>query len=114
MSSTNPAPSPVADRLIAAAQSLSAACGALRFAPPVAHVYNPLEYAWAPYETYLRRYACGPKHAVFLGMNPGPFGMMQSGVPFGEIAAVRDWMGIEAPVRRTMRGVSAGISICVN
>jgi single-strand selective monofunctional uracil DNA glycosylase len=36
--------------------------------------------------------------AVFVGMNPGPFGMMQTGVPFGEVAAVRDWMGIEAPV----------------
>ncbi len=33
-------------------------------------------------------------------MNPGPFGMAQTGVPFGEVAAVRDWMGIEAPVRR--------------
>lgn len=98
MSSTKPAPCPVADQLIAAAHALSAACGALRFAPPVAHVYNPLEYAWAPHETYLRRYARGSKRAVFLGMNPGPFGMMQSGVPFGEIAAVRDWMGIDAPV----------------
>jgi single-strand selective monofunctional uracil DNA glycosylase len=35
---------------------------------------------------------------VLLGMNPGPFGMMQTGVPFGEVAAVRDWMGIRAPV----------------
>jgi len=31
-------------------------------------------------------------------MNPGPFGMVQTGVPFGEIAAVRDWLGIEAQV----------------
>jgi single-strand selective monofunctional uracil DNA glycosylase len=31
-------------------------------------------------------------------MNPGPFGMAQTGVPFGEIAAVRDWLGIHEPV----------------
>ena len=59
------------------------------------HVYNPLDYAWAAHREYLRRYANGRKRVVFLGMNPGPFGMVQTGVPFGEIAAVRDWLGIE-------------------
>jgi single-strand selective monofunctional uracil DNA glycosylase len=88
-----------ATRLCDAARALSGACATLRFAPPVAHVYNPLDYAWAPYEAYLRRYGNGRRRVVFLGMNPGPFGMMQTGVPFGEVAAVRDWMGIEAPVR---------------
>jgi single-strand selective monofunctional uracil DNA glycosylase len=43
------------------------------------------------------------KRVVFVGMNPGPFGMVQTGVPFGEIAAVRDWMGIEAEVANPRR-----------
>jgi single-strand selective monofunctional uracil DNA glycosylase len=60
------------------------------------YVYNPLDYAWSAHAEYLRRYANGTKRVVFLGMNPGPFGMVQTGVPFGEIEAVRDWMGIEA------------------
>ena len=30
--------------------------------------------------------------------NPGPYGMAQTGVPFGEIPAVRDWMGISGLV----------------
>lgn len=98
MSAAPPFASPRADRLVAAARTLGAQCAAMRFGAPVAHVYNPLEYAWAPYEQYLRRYGGNPKRVVFLGMNPGPFGMMQSGVPFGEIAAVRDWMGISATV----------------
>ncbi|HTO47202.1 MAG TPA: uracil-DNA glycosylase family protein [Burkholderiales bacterium] len=51
----------------------------------------------------MKRYGAGPKRVVLLGMNPGPFGMMQTGVPFGEIAAVRDWMGIRAPVERPKR-----------
>lgn len=72
----------------------------MRFAAPVTHVYDPLDYAWAGHEAYLRRYARGPRRVVFVGMNPGPFGMMQTGVPFGEVAAVRDWMGLEAPIGR--------------
>jgi len=91
------------DELVAVAARLRDECEALRFAPPVAYVYNPLAYAFAPYETYLRRYARRRPQAVLLGMNPGPYGMMQSGVPFGEIPAVRDWMGIEAPVGQLPR-----------
>lgn len=98
MSDTFPPGDGPAGRLIAAARTLASACDALRFDAPVAHVYNPLDYARAPYEAYLRRYGATRKRAVFLGMNPGPFGMMQTGVPFGEVGAVRDWMGIEAPV----------------
>jgi len=75
----------------------------LRFAAPVSYVYNPLEYAREPYRQYLRRYGKSPKQVVLVGMNPGPWGMVQTGVPFGEITAVRDWMGIEAPVGRPER-----------
>ena len=66
--------------------------------PPVGWVYNPLEYARTCHELYLARYAVGPKRVVFLGMNPGPWGMTQTGVPFGEISAVRDWLGISGRV----------------
>mgnify|MGYP001165221014 CR=1 FL=1 len=81
-----------------AAKDLSAACDALTFGAPVTHVYNPLDYAWAAHEQYLKLAATTKKKVVFLGMNPGPFGMAQCGVPFGEIAAVRDWIGIDAPI----------------
>jgi single-strand selective monofunctional uracil DNA glycosylase len=70
----------------------------LRFDKPVAYVYNPLEYARAPYSEYLQRYAKSPKQIVLIGMNPGPWGMVQTGIPFGEVAAVRDWLKIKAPV----------------
>jgi len=89
--------------LIASAERLSRAVSRLRFAPPVTHVYNPLQYARAPHRCYLARFGRGRKRVVLLGMNPGPFGMAQTGVPFGEVAAVRDWMGIEAPVSRPRR-----------
>lgn len=89
--------------LIIAAQQLRESLRPLRFAPPVEHVYQPLDYAWAPHVKYLERFGEGRKRVVFVGMNPGPFGMTQTGVPFGEIAAVRDWMGINEPVGRPER-----------
>ena len=84
--------------LIAAARELSANVEKLAFATPVSHIYNPLGYAWQAHEQYLRRFGASRKRVVFIGMNPGPFGMVQCGVPFGEIAAVRDWMRIETPI----------------
>ena len=85
-------------RLIDISRRLSARVGDLTFAPPVTHVYNPLEYARAPHERYLERYGVPPKEAVLVGMNPGPFGMAQTGVPFGDVQMVRDWMGISLKV----------------
>src|SRR4051812_383562 len=84
--------------LIQAALRLRRAVNKLNFALPVTHVYNPLDYAWAAHEAYLRSYANGLKRVLFLGMNPGPFGMVQTGIPFGQIAAVRDWLGIQARI----------------
>ena len=90
-------------QLIEAARELAAKARRLKFAPPVTHVYHPLSYAWAAHELYLSRYGRGRKRVIFLGMNPGPYGMVQTGVPFGEVAAVRGWMGIEAPILRPVR-----------
>ena len=70
----------------------------LEFGPPVTHVYNPLIYARKPYSKYCKRYGEGPKEAIFLGMNPGPWGMAQTGVPFGDVGLVKGWLGIEDEV----------------
>jgi len=70
----------------------------LRFGPPVTHVYNPLEYARKAYDSYLHCYAGSPREVVLLGMNPGPWGMAQTGVPFGEVQAVREWLKISSPI----------------
>lgn len=91
---------PTADRLLNATRALRERVDALSFGAPVAYVYNPLAHAARPWARYVRRFAQGPKRVLFVGMNPGPFGMVQTGVPFGEVARVRDWMGIEAPVGR--------------
>ena len=82
--------------LVEAALALRQEVEALSFAPPVACVYDPLDYAWAPHREYLERYGKGRREVVLLGMNPGPFGMAQTGVPFGDVGMVRGWLGIEA------------------
>lgn len=77
---------------------LSDVVGAMTFSEPVAFVYNPLEYAWSTYAEYLRRFGQKKGRVLFVGMNPGPFGMAQTGVPFGDVELVRDWMGISGEV----------------
>ncbi|MAI78200.1 MAG: single-stranded DNA-binding protein [Deltaproteobacteria bacterium] len=89
---------PVADRLIKATRALSKEVEGLHFSGAVSHIYNPTAYAKRPHYQYIRRYGNTPKRVILLGMNPGPFGMAQTGVPFGEVSYVRDWLGIEAPV----------------
>lgn len=88
------------EALINAARTLSRTVASLRFGPPVSHVYNPLEYAWPIHESYLRRFGVSRKRVVLLGMNPGPFGMVQTGVPFGEVDIVRGWLGLSGTVTR--------------
>jgi single-strand selective monofunctional uracil DNA glycosylase len=84
--------------IITIADALSRTLAGLTFAKPVTHVYNVWQYARAPGQAYLARYGGGPKKYLLLGMNPGPWGMAQTGVPFGEVGLVRDWLGIHGDV----------------
>jgi len=86
------------EALIEIAQKMVRDLRGLRFSEPVHTVYNPLEYAWPAHEQYLKRFASGPKRVLFLGMNPGPWGMAQTGVPFGEVQAVREFLKIDATI----------------
>ena len=92
-----------AERLVRIARSLADRVDRLEFGSPVACVYNPLDYARRPHEAYLRRYGRSPVPTVLVGMNPGPFGMAQTGVPFGDVSMVRDWMDICERVDRPAR-----------
>ena len=85
-------------QLKSASRDATKALRVLSFAAPVTHVYNPLDYAWNSHKRYIERFANSTKEVLFLGMNPGPFGMAQTGVPFGEVSLVRDWMGINEKV----------------
>jgi len=71
----------------------------LTFNAPVALTYNPLVYARAPFNHYLDLYGEGPKEVLLVGMNPGPWGMVQTGIPFGEVHLVQDWLKIKGRIR---------------
>lgn len=81
-------------------RELSGTAETLSFRLPVTHVYNPLDYAAAPLRRYLDLYGKPPREILLIGMNPGPFGMAQTGIPFGDVACVRDWLNIEGVVAR--------------
>ena len=108
----------ISESVIAAAKKMSEEVSALGFVDEITHIYNPLEYAWEPHRIYLERFADSRKKIIFVGMNPGPWGMAQTGVPFGEIAAVREWLEIEAEVgkpspehpKRPVEGFACGRS----
>lgn len=91
---------PAPQQLVEISARLRADVASMRFSDPVAYVYNPLEYAWDLHCQFLKRYGGGTKEVLFLGMNPGPWGMAQTGVPFGEVGFVRDWMRLNAPVHK--------------
>lgn len=80
-------------------KELSQKVGRFRFRSPVAKVYNPLDYAIGAFSEYLRRYGNGPRDVLLIGMNPGPWGMAQTGIPFGEVNVVRDWLGIRDGIK---------------
>ncbi|GAB4557008.1 MAG: single-stranded DNA-binding protein [Haliangiales bacterium] len=84
--------------LVQISRELARATDALHFGPPVTHVYNPLNYARKLHEAYLKRFGAGHREVVLFGMNPGPFGMAQTGVPFGEVGMVRDWLALDGVV----------------
>jgi single-strand selective monofunctional uracil DNA glycosylase len=89
-----------AGAVIELADELRRSTRALEFAPPVAYVYAPLDYAWRAHRAYLERYAGAAGGVLLVGMNPGPFGMAQTGVPFGDVSMARDWLGLDEPVEQ--------------
>lgn len=92
--------SPTVPALREAVETLCREVDKLRFGAPITHVYNPLNYARDAHHAYLGRAGQGRKKIVFLGMNPGPWGMAQTGVPFGEVNLVRDWVGVSTEVKK--------------
>ena len=91
------------ESLVAVSRTLSRRVGRLTFGSPVTHTYNPLEYAQSLHESYLSHYGQTSKDVVLLGMNPGPFGMAQTGIPFGDVTMVRDFLGLDGKVDRPKR-----------
>lgn len=88
----------ISDKLLSIEQELCTKLQDVTFPSLVQYIYNPLEYASETHAMYVHKYCTGEKKILFVGMNPGPWGMSQTGVPFGEINMVRNWLEIFGPV----------------
>lgn len=87
--------------IIQIARTLSRDVSKLEWRTP-GYVYNPLQYAWSGHHAYLDRYGGRTGRVLLVGMNPGPWGMAQTGVPFGNVTTVRDWFRIDTTLARTL------------
>lgn len=86
--------------VVRAAAKMRDRVDALDFSGAIPWVYNPLNYAWAAHQQYIERFAKSSARVLLLGMNPGPWGMAQTGIPFGEIEIVLNWLRIDAPISK--------------
>ena len=84
--------------LLSAALELRKQCEKLDFSTWANYTYHPLNYAWDSYKMYVEHWGGGKKKVLFLGMNPGPWGMAQTGIPFGEVEKVRHFLRVETTV----------------
>ncbi|XP_050070556.1 single-strand selective monofunctional uracil DNA glycosylase [Anopheles maculipalpis] len=103
----NPAMIPYWRQVYLIERELSAALRKVVLPSDVAACYDPIEYASEIHCGYLQRFLDGPKPVLFVGMNPGPWGMCQTGVPFGYVPAVKDWMGLRGSVTKPVPELSA-------
>ncbi len=63
-------------------------------------ILDPIAYAWANHRSYLEQWSRAGIEALLVGMNPGPWGMGQTGVPFGDPWHVRHFLEIDGRVER--------------
>ena len=59
-------------------------------------MYSPLVYAVEPHCSYVCSYGDSEKPILFVGMSATPYGMAQTGVPFGNLKYVRDYLGLKS------------------
>lgn len=119
----DPKETEISEKFLEIEYALSEKLSRLAFSDPIFYVYNPLEYARELHVNFVRKYYNTPGvDILFLGMNPGPWGMSQTGVgslnnivenvfrviyitvvfqiPFGDSRIVRDWFGIGGCVKQ--------------
>jgi single-strand selective monofunctional uracil DNA glycosylase len=70
----------VSNRLLSIELLQCAKLNDMLFSGPVEYIYNPLEYAFHMHSNFVNKFCTSTKKILFLGMNPGPWGMSQTGV----------------------------------
>jgi Uracil DNA glycosylase superfamily. len=68
---------------------------------------NVFSYAIDPFLEYLEKAERGSVRTLYLGMNPGPYGMYRTGIPFCDFVTKREFLKITASVDETFIDVDA-------
>ncbi|MBT3771883.1 MAG: single-stranded DNA-binding protein [Euryarchaeota archaeon] len=88
----------ISQQLLLAGQKMARICNLqipeLISQTDVCYATNPLDYAASAHEQYLQKWGGLGAQTILLGMNPGPWGMGQTGVPFGATGVVQEILGI--------------------
>lgn len=108
----------VAERILTKEREVSTLLDDINYEDRIKYVYNPLKYAYELHANYVRKYCDGPKRILFLGINPGSYGMVQTGVPFGEVKIVTEWFKLDGKVdkpsvecpKRPVKGLEITVS----
>lgn len=93
----------IAESILHLERELSEKLSQIKFRAPVDYVYNPIEYAYDVHANFVKTYCQGRKKILYLGINPGPWGMSQNGVPFGEVSMVKDWLKLSGKIEKPPR-----------
>ncbi|CAG5082430.1 Similar to smug1: Single-strand selective monofunctional uracil DNA glycosylase (Xenopus laevis) [Cotesia congregata] len=93
----------IANKLLALEYELTKRIELISFDPPVEYVYSPIDYAISVHANFLQKYCHTTKKILFLAMNPGPWGMSQTGIPFGEINAVVNWLKLSGLIEKPLK-----------
>ncbi|XP_033227420.1 single-strand selective monofunctional uracil DNA glycosylase isoform X2 [Belonocnema kinseyi] len=96
-------PNSIPDAILALEKNLSTKLSEIKFKAPIDYIYNPIEYAHDVHSNYVHTYCQGTKKILFLGMNPGPWGMSQNGVPFGEVSMAKEWLKMSGKIQKPPR-----------
>ena len=57
----------------------------IKYGYPVTVIYSPLTYAFQTHRDFVAKFCTSERTLLFLGMNPGPYGMSQNGVRYLQI-----------------------------
>ncbi|XP_045617531.2 single-strand selective monofunctional uracil DNA glycosylase isoform X1 [Procambarus clarkii] len=75
----------------------------LDYGEKICYIYNPVDYAHELHSDFVIKYGNWRKKVLILGMNPGPWGMGQTGVPFGHVGYTKDWLNIKGSVSKPIK-----------
>lgn len=75
---------PISTKFLDLIDELNVSLEQLHLPSEIQCIYNPTVYARHTFEIFVQKYCNSKKDIMYFGMNPGPWGMSQTGVRISE------------------------------